>query len=334
MTQGKYVYRFAPNPYAEGYAAGQYIGKIGVPDSPGAPKRVAALVGTDPNAAQRLDGLRVALQRYGISLHLFPATGAGLAAKLENLLPASEWLGIYADGNFNELTAAMRVAGNQTSNKVNPTPIIVPQTLATERFVIDSGYLGAEGQVRAISDVDPTSNDAYLYAELVPQVVGELATTPGLSGFVAGQALAYGMVKGDSAASIAGRLQRPGVFSTIATSPWGSNDPADGTLIFRALLAEFLPDNLIPSTNGGASEPYEGDFFEDGAWEPASPELFSPLPINLTGKDGVDSKSDGTYGDPIQNAPGGGTDGSSAADKKLRAEIESSSEKAARGGTG
>jgi hypothetical protein len=49
------------------------------------------------------------------------------------------------------------------------------------------------------------------------------------------------------------------------------------------VLAQFLPDNLIPSGNGAPSEPYSGNFFVNGAWEPASPELFSPLPINLTG---------------------------------------------------
>jgi hypothetical protein len=119
----------------------------------------------------------------------------------------------------------------------------------------------------------------------VPKIVGELATVPGLSGFVAGQALAYGLIGGDSPSEMANRLRAPGVFSKIATSPWDDRDPAVGTLIFRVVLAEFLPDNLIPSSGAGgaASEPYEGQFFTDGAWEPASPELFSPLPINLGG---------------------------------------------------
>jgi hypothetical protein len=155
--------------------------------------------------------------------------------------------------------------------------------LASERFVIASGDLGIEGQVRAVTDVDPTSTDASLYAQLVPQVVGELATVPGLSGFVAGQALAYGLRHGDSAASISDRLRNPGVFSTIATSPWDNRDPAAGTLIFRMVLAQFLPDNLIPTGGGSPGEPYEGQFFQDGAWEPATSELFSPLHINLTG---------------------------------------------------
>ncbi|HWF53036.1 MAG TPA: ABC transporter substrate-binding protein, partial [Solirubrobacteraceae bacterium] len=39
ITQGKYVFRFAPNPYAEGYAAGQYIGKIGLPSEPHTTRR-------------------------------------------------------------------------------------------------------------------------------------------------------------------------------------------------------------------------------------------------------------------------------------------------------
>jgi ABC-type branched-subunit amino acid transport system substrate-binding protein len=321
VTQGRYVYRFAPNPWAEGYAAGQYIGKVGLPSSPHAPRRVAALIGTDPNSAQRLAGLRAALTAFGVATVVFPAHGPGLSARLKSLLPASESLGIYADGSFSELTAALRVAGAQTANTINPTPIIVSQNLASERFVIDSGDLGDEGQIRAITDVDPTSNDASLYAELVPQVVGELATVPGLSGFVSGQALAYGMVSGGSVSEIAARLRRPGVFSTIATSPWDSADPADGTLIFRALLAQFLPDNLIPSGNGAPSEPYEGQFFQNGAWEPASPELFSPLAINLAGRTGSTSTPEGTYGAPIQNPAGGGTDSGAPSAVRLRAQI-------------
>ena len=49
------------------------------------------------------------------------------------------------------------------------------------------------------------------------------------------------------------------------------------------VLAQFLPDNLIPTGGGSPGEPYEGQFFTDGAWEPATNQLFSPLPINLTG---------------------------------------------------
>jgi hypothetical protein len=229
-----------------------------------------------------------------VAVDAFPAWGSGLEAMLRDVLPAASWLGIYADGGFNQLTAAMRVVGAQTQHTVNPTPIIVSQRLASERFVIDSGDLGIEGQIRAVTDVDPTTTDADLYAELVPQVVGELATVPGLSGFVAGQALAYGLVDGDSRSEMASRLQAPGIFSSIATSPWDSHDPALGTLIFRVVLAEFLPDNLIPAGGGAPSEPYEGNFFEDGAWEPASNELFSPLKINLTGQ--VSSNNPGTGG--------------------------------------
>jgi ABC-type branched-subunit amino acid transport system substrate-binding protein len=283
VTPGARVFRMAPNPWAEGYAAGQYIGKVGLPSSPHADRRVAALIADTPDSQNRLAGLRAALARYGVAVRAFPAGAPDLAPRLRSLLPATSWLGIYADGNFNQLTAAMRVVGAQTAHKVNPAPIIVSQRLASERFVIDSGDLGVEGQVRAITDVDPTSTDASLYAQLVPQVVGELATVPGLSGFVAGQALAYGLIGGDSAAAISKRLQDPGVFSSIATSPWDNREPAAGTLIFRTVLAQFLPDNLIPTGGGSPGEPYEGQFFQNGAWEPASSELFSPLPINLTG---------------------------------------------------
>lgn len=313
VTQGRYVYRFAPNPYAEGYSAGQYIGKIGLPSTANAPHRVGALMEDSPASQQRLAGLEAALRHYKISVDAFTGDGPGLAAHLQQMLPASQYLGIFADDSYDALTAAMRVVGARTSQTINPTPIIVSQRLASERFVIQSGDLGAEGQVRAITDVDPTTDGGSLYAELVSQVVGEQATVPGLSGFVAGQALAYGLVHGDSVSQIAARLRDPGVFSKIATSPWSNRDPADGTLIFRMLLAEFLPDNLIPAGNGAPSEPYEGQFFEDGAWEPASPELFSTL--NLPTPRGSKS-SNGTYRAPIQNAPGGGTDGTVPFKKK------------------
>ncbi len=282
VTQGRDVFRMAPNPYAEGYAAGQYIGKVGLKSTPNPPHRIAAIIADNPDSQSRLAGLRAALGPYDVAVDEIPADQVQ-ASELRSLLPASRWLGIYADGNFNQLTGAMRVAGAETAHTVDPTPIIVSQRLASERFVIDSGDLGDEGQVRAITDVDPTSNDASLYAELVPQVVGEQATVPGLSGFVAGQALAYGLVHGDSPSAIVERLRDPGVFSTIATSPWDNRDPADGTLIFRMVLAQFLPDNLIPTGGGSPGEPYEGQFFTDGAWEPATNELFSPLPIDLTG---------------------------------------------------
>ncbi len=286
VTPGRMVFRMAPNPYAEGYAAGQYIVRVGLPATPHAPHRVGALIANNADSKARLVGLEAALKPAHVKVYAYPAGGPGLAARIRSLLPAGQWLGLYVDGNFNQLTAAMRTVGAQTAHTINPTPIIVSQRLASERFVIDSGDLGVEGQVRAITDVDPTSNDADLYAELAPQIVGELATVPGLSGFVAGQALAYGLIGGDSPSEMTNRLRAPGVFSKIATSPWDDKDPAAGTLIFRMVLAEFLPDNLIPSSGGGgaASEPYEGQFFTDGSWEPASPELFSPLPINLTGK--------------------------------------------------
>jgi len=283
VTPGTRVFRMAPNPYAEGYAAGQYVVKVGLPSTSQAPRRVAALIAGDADSEARFVGLRTALAGAHIKAVRFPAGGPGLEARLRSVLPASSWLAIYADGNFNQLTSAMRAVGAATAHTVNPTPFIVSQRLASERFVIDSGDLGVEGQVRAITDVDPTSTDAGLYAELVPQIVGELATVPGLSGFVAGQALAYGLIGGDSPSAISSRLRAPGVFSKIATSPWDDRDPAEGTLIFRMVLAQFLPDNLIPAGGGAPSEPYEGNFFVDGAWEPASPELFSPLPINLTG---------------------------------------------------
>jgi methionine-rich copper-binding protein CopC/putative copper export protein/ABC-type branched-subunit amino acid transport system substrate-binding protein len=282
VTPGRQVFRFAPNPYDEGYAAGQYIGEIGLPSTPkSTPRRVAAFIGTSPTSQQRLAGLKAELARYGVAVKVFPAEGPQLVPNLLATLPASQWLGMYMDGEFDTLSAALRQVGNETYDKVNPTPIIVSAPLSSERFVIDSGLLGAQGQIRAISDVDPTSNDASLYATLVPQVVGELATIPGLEGFVAGQALAYGLVHGTSVSAIDARLENPGVFSTIATSPWSNKDPASGTVIFKMLLAQFLTDNLIPTASNSPGEPYEGQFFDDGAWEPAASEFFSPLHINL-----------------------------------------------------
>jgi copper transport protein len=310
VTPGRDVFRMAPNPYAEGYAAGQYIGKVGLTSAPHLRHRVAALIADNSDSRSRLAGLRAALRSYHVTVDRFPAQGSGLVTRVRSLLPASEWLGIYADGNFNRLTGAMRVAGAQTSRKVNPVPIVVSERLASERFVIDSGDLGIEGQVRAVTDVDPTSTDASLYAQLAPQVVGELPTVPGLSGFVGGQALAYGLVHGDSPSAIAGRLRDPGVFSRIATSPWDNRDPAQGTLIFRMVLAQFLPDNLIPTGGGSPGEPYSGQFFENGAWEPATSQLLSPLHINLTGSGSGSATTTSANGGSAGSSTVGGTSNS------------------------
>jgi hypothetical protein len=125
---------------------------------------------------------------------------------------------------------------------------------------------------------------AQAYVTLAPQVVGELPTLPGLSGFVAGQALAYGMADGISPATIASRLQAPGIFSRAAISPWSDQNPATGTLMFQVFLPVFLTDNLIPApsaTDGGSpGEVYTGEFFANGDWQGLG-HVFTPLPVNL-----------------------------------------------------
>jgi copper transport protein len=281
ITQGRDVFRFAPDPYSEGYAAGEYVGQIGLPAvPPTTPRRVAALVSSDPSSIERLRGLRAGLARFGIALRTFPAGGPGLTARLRALVPETSWMGIYLDGRFTPLTDALRELGKTLPNTVQPTAIVTSSRLASERFVIDSGILGSEGQIRSISDVDPTSNAAQTYVTLSPQVVGELPTLPGLGGFVAGQALAYGLIGGTSPTAIAARLRNPGVFSQAAVSPWSSRDPADGTLMFRVFLPVFLTDNLIPVGNGAPGEPVDGQFFANGDWEPGAPTVFTPLAIN------------------------------------------------------
>ncbi len=292
VTQGARVFRFAPNPYAEGSASGQYIGKIGLPSVPKAtPRRVAALVSSSPDSQQRLEGLEQGLARYGIKVQTFPSAGPGLVPLLRRLMPASEWLGIYLDGPFNQLAAALRTVGPEIQGKVNPTAILTSSALASERFIEAAGDLGREGQVRSIADVDPTSAGAQEYVTLAPQIVGELPSIPGLSGFVAGQALAYGMVDGGSADSITARLREPGVFSRAAISPWSDRDPAAGTLIFRVFLPSFLTDNLVPVGPGLPGETAEGQFFPDGDWEQGATTPFSPLSINV----GPSGASAGAY---------------------------------------
>ena len=272
VTPGRFVYRFAPDPYSEGYAAGQYIVRVGLPAVPrSTPRRVAALMTSEPDSQQRLRGLEAALTPSGVRVQTFPPDGPGLDPLLRRLLPANEWLGIYLDGRFETLANALRTVGNALPASVNPTAIIASSRLSSERFVIASGQLGSEGQVRAITDVDPGSVGAQAYTTLAPQVVGELPTLPGLSGFVAGQALAYGMVDGDSPGRDRQAVAGAGVFSRAAVSPWSDQNPATGTVMFQVFVPVFLTSNLIPApstTNGGAPGEVEtGTYFSDGVWE-------------------------------------------------------------------
>lgn len=287
VTPGRRVFRMAPNPYSEGYAAGQYFGKVGLAAVPtGTPKVINAFVGSTPDAQQRVSGLRAGLAVYGIQLHTLSPDNPGLAARLRSVLPSTKSLGIYLDAPPGPLSTALREIGPGTVNTINPTAILISSRMASENFVELSGDLGREGQVRALDDVDPTSNGAQAYVELAPQVVGELPTLPGLSGFVAGQALAYGLIGGTSADTIASRLVAPAVFSKAATSPWSDRQPATGTLIFGVYLPVFLTSNLIPApsaaSQGAPGEVETGQFFSDGDWE-STGGLFTSLPVNLGG---------------------------------------------------
>jgi copper transport protein len=282
MTAGTRVFRFAPNPYAEGYASGQYIGRDGIPAMPAStPRVVAALVSDSPASQQRLHGLKAGLARYGVSAKTYPAGGPGLVALLRRLVPATSSLAIYLDGQFGPLTSALRTVGNEIQGKVNPTAILPSSRLASESFIEASGDLGREGQIRFLTDVDPTSSGAQTYAMLASQVVGELPSLPGLAGFVSGQALAYGLVGGTSPDAISTRLREPAVFSQAAISPWDAANPSSGTDIFRVFEPSFLTDNLIPIGNGDGGEVDDGQFFPDGEWEPGATSVFTPLRINL-----------------------------------------------------
>jgi copper transport protein len=281
-TPGTRVFRFAPNPYAEGYASGEYIGRDGIPAMPSTtPRLVAALVERNPASQARLHGLEAGLAKYGVSVRVYPADGPGLVPLLRRLLPASASLAIYLDGQFGPLTSALRTVGAETQGTVNPTAILPSSRLASEAFIEASGDLGREGQVRFLTDVDPTSSGAQTYATLASQVVGELPSLPGLSGFVSGQALAYGMIGGTSPAAISARLREPAVFSQAAVSPWNASNPSTGTEIFRVFEPSFLTDNLIPIGNGDGGEVDDGQFFPDGEWEPGAASVFTPLHINL-----------------------------------------------------
>jgi methionine-rich copper-binding protein CopC/putative copper export protein/ABC-type branched-subunit amino acid transport system substrate-binding protein len=281
-TAGTRVFRFAPNPYAEGYASGEYIGRDGIPAMPKTtPRVVAALVEKSPASQERLHGLQAGLAKYGVSVKTYPAGGPGLVPLLRRLLPATSSLAIYLDGQFGPLTSALRTVGNETQGKVNPTAVLPSSRLASESFIEASGDLGREGQIRFLTDVDPTSSGAQTYAMLASQVVGELPSLPGLSGFVSGQALAYGLLGGTSASAIAARLREPAVFSQAAISPWDAANPSSGTDIFRVFEPSFLTDNLIPVGNGDGGEVDDGQFFPDGEWEPGATSVFTPLRINL-----------------------------------------------------
>jgi putative copper export protein/methionine-rich copper-binding protein CopC len=280
ITQGSRVFRFAPNPYDEGYAAGQYVGRLGLSSVPkSTPRRIAALMSPTADSRERLLGLEQALSRYGVRVQTFPSGGPGLVPLLRALMPASKWLGIYLDGQFGPLASALRTVGPEIQGHVNPTAILTSSRLASERFIEASGELGREGQIRSLTDVDPTSTGAQTYAMLAPQIVGELPTLPGLSGFVSGQALAYGLTAGTSASAITSRLREPRVFSQAAISPWSDRDSAAGTVMFRVFLPSFLTENLIPSGGGLPGEVSDGQFFPDGDWEDGASSVFTPLKL-------------------------------------------------------
>jgi methionine-rich copper-binding protein CopC/putative copper export protein/ABC-type branched-subunit amino acid transport system substrate-binding protein len=288
-TPGPMVYRLAPAPYAEGYAAGQYIAKIGLPFvAASTPRRVLAFVRPTADSQQRLAGLKAALAPSGVSVSSDPASGPALERRLLHAIPSSSSLGIYLDGSFWPLADALARVGQQLPASEEPTAVLTSQRLASEQFVVDSGELGALGAIHVVSDVDPASLGAQTYTTLASQVVGEQPTMPGLSGFVAGQALAYGLAHGSSAQAIAARLREPAVFSRAALSPWSARAPWTGTLIFQVFSPIFLTANLLPTptkANGGApGEVESGQFFADGDWEPGSGTAFSPLPLNLTPK--------------------------------------------------
>src|SRR4051794_27213837 len=285
LVPGDRIFRLAGDPYAEGYAEGQYLTSV---VGPTAVSHVVRFVRpTDDVAHRRVAGLEAALRGSRFRTQEIPAAsvergGASLRSEIDRNSAAA----VFIDGDPGRLASSFASLGQGPLN-FDPAVLIAPSALLSERLLEASGALGRTQAIQGASEVSPDSATAQSYARSVPAVYpGEAPTLDGLRGYVAGLALAQGVENGTGASQIADTLRQPVPFTDALLAPWRSDVPAAGDQRFTLIDANFLPATLIPTQVGG--EGFNGTFFTDGSWtrlssQPLGPPLQQPVPALVRG---------------------------------------------------
>jgi ABC-type branched-subunit amino acid transport system substrate-binding protein len=282
-VQAPRAFRTAADPYAEGYALGQYLTGIVKPAAASTAHIVRYLVAGDAQGARRLTGLRAALAGSGLEIQTLPeATFADATTpELLGYLDRRETVAMVLDAiDPVPLDAALTRLGSGTPG-LPPAAVLASSRVLSESFIQNGGTLGRQGAILGATEVTPDSTDAQLFAGALPALYpGEFPTLDGLRGYVAGLALRAAIADGTSASSIISRLRRPKQFTDALELPWRSDAPAAGSQREIIIAPQFLPPTLIPVQLGG--EAFNGDFFPDGTWINVGnlygPSLSKPVP--------------------------------------------------------
>ncbi|MDX6646127.1 MAG: copper transport protein [Miltoncostaeaceae bacterium] len=279
LVAARNTFRLAADPYAEGFADGQYIRSVVQPSA--ASRLVRAVRTGDPDNARRIAGLREGLRgtRFEVRELDVRRLADGPAA-LQALLDRGSAAAVLLDGDPAVLAAQLARLG-RTRLGFAPGVVLASTAVLSERFVSDSGAIGRIGAIQGPIEVVPDSATALAYARTLPSVFpGELPTLDGLRGYNAGLALAEGVRSGIDRRRIAAELLAPAPFSDALMTPWRADAPAAGNQRFSFVRGNFLPPTLIPQSAGGES--FNGTYFPDGTWArltttPAGPPFEHPV---------------------------------------------------------
>jgi hypothetical protein len=273
LVPGDRIFRLAGDPYAEGYADGQYL--TSVVDPTAASNVVRVVTPTDDSGRRRLAGLRAALNGSKLHTQEIPADSLERGpGDLRSLIDRDRAAAVMIDGDPDRLAASFGGLGAGALD-FDPAVLIAPSQLLSERLLEASGALGRTQAIQGPVEVTPDSATAQSYARAVPAVYpGESPTLDGLRGYVAGLALEQGVANGTGAGEIADTLRQPAPFTDALLAPWRSDAPAAGNQRFTLVDANFLPPTLIPTQVGGES--FNGTFFTDGSWTRLSSQALGP----------------------------------------------------------
>jgi methionine-rich copper-binding protein CopC/putative copper export protein len=273
LEPGDRIFRLAGDPYAEGYADGQYLTSVVAPTA--ASNVVRVVMPTDDQGRRRLDGLRAAIQDSKFRIQEIPSDALERGpAELRSVIDRNSAAAVMVDGNADRLAATFGGLGEGALN-FDPAVLIAPSQLLSERLLESSGALGRTQAIQGAVEVTPDSATAQSYARAVPAVYpGESPSLDGLRGYVAGLALTEGVSNGTDPSQIAATLRQPAPFTDALLAPWRSDVPDAGNQRFTMVDANFLPATLIPTQVGGES--FNGTFFTDGSWTRLSSQALGP----------------------------------------------------------